>query len=344
MRADRLVATLLILQARGRVTAAELAEELEISERTARRDLEALAMAGIPVYSQAGRNGGWSLLGGARTDLSGLTAAEARTLFLVAGPSSAVTPEAKAALRKLVRALPETFRAEAEAAAAAVVLDPTTWGSTSAPRPPHLDAVQEAVVMGRQVRLAYADRTGNETERTVHPLGLVAKSSVWYLLADTEAGMRTFRVGRVRGVTMTDQPVVRPDGFDLAEAWKAVVEAMDERRNASRAVVRAKPQVMGWLRSTFGSRVVIRDRLDDGRFEVEIGAWSTEALAHDLVGFGAHVEVVRPAGVRYQLARIGEDLVARYGSPASPGSPLDASGSPASPLDPPGIPFDPSAG
>ena len=93
MRADRLVAVLLILQARGRVTAAELAEELEISERTARRDLEALAMAGIPVYSQAGRGGGWSLLGGSRTDLSGLTAAEARTLFLVAGPSASATPQ-----------------------------------------------------------------------------------------------------------------------------------------------------------------------------------------------------------------------------------------------------------
>ncbi|HEX5946273.1 MAG TPA: YafY family protein [Acidimicrobiales bacterium] len=318
MRADRLVATLLILQARGRVTAAELAEELEISERTARRDLEALAMAGIPVYSQPGRNGGWSLLGGARTDLSGLTAAEARTLFLVAGPSSAVTPEAKAALRKLVRALPETFRAEAEAAAAAVVLDPTTWGTTSAPRPPYLDAIQEAVVKGVQVRLAYADRGGNETERTVHPLGLVAKSSVWYLVADTEAGMRTFRVGRVRGLTMTDRPVVRPDGFDLAETWRAVVEAMDERRTAFRAVVRAEPRAMGWLRSAFGSSVVVQDTLDDGRLEVEIGAWSSEALAHDLVGFGGHVEVVRPVEVRDQMARIGEELVARYGPTGPP--------------------------
>ena len=318
MRADRLVATLLILQAKGRVTAAELAEELEISERTARRDLEALAMAGIPVYSQPGRNGGWSLLGGARTDLSGLTAAEARTLFLVAGPSSAVTPEAKAALRKLVRALPETFRAEAEAAAAAVVLDPTTWGTTSAPRPPYLDAIQEAVVKGVQVRLSYADRDGNETERTVHPLGLVAKSSVWYLVADTEAGMRTFRVGRVRGLTMTDRPVVRPDGFDLAETWRAVVEAMDERRTAFRAVVRAEPRAMGWLRSAFGSSVVVQDTLDDGRLEVEIGAWSSEALAHDLVGFGGHVEVVRPIEVRDQLARIGEELVARYGAAGPP--------------------------
>ena len=124
MRADRLVATLLFLQTRGRVTAAQVAAELEVSTRTARRDLEALSIAGIPVYSQPGRNGGWSLVGGARTDLTGLTAAEARTLFLVAGPSSAVTPEAKAALRKLIQALPETFRAEAEQAASAIVIDP----------------------------------------------------------------------------------------------------------------------------------------------------------------------------------------------------------------------------
>src|ERR1700733_616790 len=99
MRADRLVAVLMLLQTRGRVTAGEVAAELEISERTARRDLDALAMAGLPVYSQPGRGGGWSLLGGARTDLTGLTAAESRTLFLVAGPSSSATPEVKAALR-----------------------------------------------------------------------------------------------------------------------------------------------------------------------------------------------------------------------------------------------------
>lgn len=314
MRADRLVATLLILQARGRVTAAELADELEISERTARRDLEALAMAGIPVYSQAGRNGGWSLLGGARTDLSGLTAAEARTLFLVAGPSSAVTPAAKAALRKLVRALPETFRAEAEAAASAVVLDPTRWGATSTPRPPHLDALQEAVVAGVQVRLGYADRERKVTERTVHPLGLVAKSSVWYLVADTDAGMRTFRVGRVQSVTPTGEPAVRPEGFDLAEAWQSVVAAMDERRNAFRAVVHAEPQAVGWLKGRFGRQVVVGATLDDGRVEVEIGAWSAEAVAHDLATFGGHVEVVRPREVREHLASLGADLVGRYGA------------------------------
>src|SRR5689334_14748354 len=135
MRADRLVATLLVLQARGRVTAAELAAELEVSVATARRDLEALSTAGVPVYPQPGRGGGWSLVGGARTDLSGLTSTEARALFLLAGPAAAVAPPIRSALRKLVRALPDTFRADAEAAADSVVVDPAGWGARDRPRP-----------------------------------------------------------------------------------------------------------------------------------------------------------------------------------------------------------------
>src|SRR5438874_10540090 len=135
------------------MTAAEVAEELEVSERTARRDLEALAMAGIPIYSQQGRNGGWRLLGGGRTDLSGLTSAEARALFLVAGPSSSATPEVRAALRKLVRALPEPFRPEAEAASTAIVVDGRGGGCPARPRrvPPPGGRVPPAVVVGVQV-------------------------------------------------------------------------------------------------------------------------------------------------------------------------------------------------
>src|SRR5687768_13659439 len=231
MRADRLVATLLFLQSRGRVTAAEVAEELEVSNRTARRDLEALSIAGIPVYSQPGRGGGWSLIGGARTDLSGLTAAEARTLFLVAGPSSAVTPEAKAALRKLVQALPETFRAEAEKAAAAIVLDPARWGGEAPTAPPHLEALQQAVIQGVQVRLGYTDAKGAVSERTVHPLGLVSKGTTWYLLADTQAGRRTFRLWRVRSADLTGEPARRPADFDLRTAWDEVEATIDERRS-----------------------------------------------------------------------------------------------------------------
>jgi predicted DNA-binding transcriptional regulator YafY len=314
VRADRLVATLLFLQSRGRVTAEEVADELEVSIRTARRDLEALSMAGIPVYSQAGRGGGWSLVGGARTDLSGLTAAEARTLFLVAGPSSAATPEAKAALRKLVQALPETFRAEAEKAASAIVLDPARWGDTAPPRPPHLDALQRAVVDGVQVRLGYTDRTRAVSERTVHPLGLVAKGSVWYLVADTDAGMRTFRVWRVQSVHFTDEPVRRPPDFDLAESWRRVVAGMDELRVALRVSALADGSIVGWMRGHFGTRLTVGGTVDDGRVAVEIGFGATHNVAMELAGYSFGLEVLDPPDVCRELAAIGTRLVERYGT------------------------------
>ena len=145
MRADRLVAALLFLQARGRVTAAELAAELEVSERTARRDLEALTASGVPVYAQRGRGGGWRLVGGARTDLTGLTSPEVRALFLAAG-SSGASPELRAALRKLLRAVPEPLRPDAEAASRARIVDELDWSGTAVTAAdPHLTELERAV-------------------------------------------------------------------------------------------------------------------------------------------------------------------------------------------------------
>ncbi len=311
MRADRLVAALLFLQAKGRGTAAALAEELEISERTARRDLEALAMAGIPVYSQSGRGGGWSLVGGATTDLSGLTGAEVRTLFLIAGPSAA-TPEVKAALRKLVRALPETFRAEAEAAASAVVVDPTGWDHHRPEPPAHLEALQRAVIEGVRVRLCYTARNGTETERLVSPLGLVSKRTVWYLVADTEAGLRTFRVGRVRSVAVTDQPVRRPEGFDLEEAWRTTLASLDEHRVPVVASLLARPETVARLRAVLGSPMEVTAPRPDGRVEIALRSYSPEQIAGQLAGFGAAVEVLAPEEVRRHLSRIAGELSSVY--------------------------------
>jgi predicted DNA-binding transcriptional regulator YafY len=281
MRADRLVAILLLLQARGQVTAAEVAAELEISERTARRDLEALGMAGLPIYSKQGRNGGWQLAGGGRTDLSGLSAAEARALFLVAGPSSSATPEVRAALRKLVRALPEPFRAHAEAASTAVVIDHAGWDQQPAtrPPPPHLDAVQRAVVEGEQVVLGYVRRDREPSTRVVHPLGVAAKGSSWYLVADTEAGLRTFRVDRVTSVEPTGAPVVRPDGFELAEAWKLITDAVDEMRTPVRAAAAVTPEAVNMCRWVLGRRVRIGGPRPDGRIDVEVRGHNVRALA-----------------------------------------------------------------
>jgi predicted DNA-binding transcriptional regulator YafY len=316
MRADRLVALLLMLQQRQRVTATEAAEELEVSERTARRDLEALSMAGLPVYSERGRAGGWRLLGGARTDLSGLTAPEARALFLVAGPASAATPELKAALRKLVRALPEPFRASAEGAAGSVVIDAGRWGETrTVRRPGYLDALEAATADGRELRLGYADREGKTSVRTVSPLGLVLKGTTWYLLAGTEEGLRTFRVGRVTSLEETGKLVERPEGFDLARAWDEVVHRVDQLRSPVEVSVLASPEGAKALRFMFERQALVEEVRADGRALVRIGGHRTEMIVAQLAGFGGRLEVVAPAEAREQLARLGEELVATYARP-----------------------------
>jgi len=314
MRADRLVAVLMLLQTRGQVTAAEVAAELEVSERTARRDLEALGMAGVPVYSRQGRNGGWQLVGGARTDLSGLTAAEARALFLVAGPSSAATPALKAALRKLVRALPEPFRSDAEAASTAVVVDHSAWGRRAPARqtPQHLDALQRAVIEGEQVMLGYVARDRTPSSRVVHPLGLATKGQTWYLVADTEAGLRTFRADRVTAVDPTGDPVVRPEGFDLEESWRLITAEVDEMWASVRARGTVDPQFVWILRGVLGTRLRIGPTRADGRVEVEVGASSLQALAGELAGFGAALEIVEPSELRAELVRIGAELTDMY--------------------------------
>lgn len=314
MRADRLVATLLLLQQREQVTASEVALELEVSERTARRDLEALSSAGVPVYAVPGRGGGWRLLGGARTDLSGLTAGEARALFLVAGPASTATPSVKAALRKLVRALPEPFRDQAEAAATSVVVDPRYWGSSQPePRPPRfLDDLQDAVIRGVQVRLGYVDRKGSETERTVHPLGIVAKRPTWYLVSNTQAGRRTFRIDRVSSVELTDDAVERPEGFDLAASWREIADEVDRKRTPLEAQAVCARGGLGLLQTVLGGRLEVGGSTPDGRIEIVIRGHSEFALAVEVAGFTEWLEVTGPQGVRGYLASIGGALVSRY--------------------------------
>ncbi|MFC5819367.1 helix-turn-helix transcriptional regulator [Nonomuraea harbinensis] len=314
MRTDRLVAILLMLQRREQVTAAEVSRELEVSERTARRDLDALAMAGVPVYSVQGRGGGWRLVGGARTDLSGLTASEARALFLVAGPASAATPAVKAALRKLVHALPEPFRTQAEAAASSLVMDPQRWGSSPVERRPprFLDELQDAVIRGVQVRLGYVDRDGAETERTVHPLGIVAKGPSWYLVSTTETGRRTFRIDRVSSADPTGDPVHRPEDFDLAESWREIADEVDRKRTPVEVQAVCVPHGIGILRMGLGARLEVGGSTADGRIEVVIRGYDEYTLAGELAGLVEWLEVTGPPGVRDHLASIGNALAERY--------------------------------
>lgn len=314
MRADRLVATLLLLQTRHRLTAAELAAELEVSVATARRDLEALAIAGVPVYAQPGRHGGWSLVGGARTDLSGLNAREAQALFLLVGPAAAVAPEAKAALRKLVRALPQTFRAEAEAAAGAVLVDPARWGEHARERPALVEVLQEAVVRRRKVRLTYGGRSGQPSERVVDPWGLADKDDIWYLLAGTARGQRTFRVDRILAAEITDLAAERPADFDLDQVWSRVVDEVEARRARVTATVLIDHSLLPVLRTQLGRHGEVGEALADGSVRVRVTAPTARMIAQQLAGWGAEIEVVDSTAVVDELARIGAELVSRYAS------------------------------
>jgi predicted DNA-binding transcriptional regulator YafY len=315
MRADRLVAALLLMQARGQVTAAELACELEVSVATARRDLEALSAAGIPVYPQPGRGGGWALVGGARTDLSGLSATEAQALFLLVGPAAAVSDEAKAALRKLVRALPQTFRADAEAAASATLIDPARWGERDRRRPELVGLLQAAVVRRHKVRLTYLGRARERTERLIDPWGLVDKDDTWYLLAGTERGQRTFRVDRIIAAEPTAQPAERPpDGFTLASAWQQVAGAVEEQRSRTWATVLIEPRFLPVLQDHFGRHFRVDGNLEDGRARVRLAAPTPLDIARNLAGWGTMIEVTEPRSVQVELARIGAELSARYAS------------------------------
>lgn len=314
----------MLLQTRGQVTAAEVAEELEVSERTARRDLDALGMAGLPIYSLQGRNGGWRLAGGGKTDLSGLSSSEVRALFLLAGPANA-TPEIKAALRKLVRALPEPMRADAQAATTAVIVTPGGWDGIATVQnravPELLEQVQKAVITGVQATLDYVARDGSSSTRNVHPLGVAAQGSIWYLVADTENGMRTFRIDRMRAFYLTKEPVVRPVGFVLHEAWKLITDQVNEKRLPMTARCLVSPNGIPMLRARLGTRLRIGGPADpdalkteagDGRIEIEVRGYHEIVLAGDLAGFGNLLEVLEPPALRERLAQVAQELLGLY--------------------------------
>lgn len=323
MRADRLIAALLFLQTRERVTASELARELEVSERTARRDLEALAMSGVPLYSTHGRGGGWRLVGGARTDLTGLTSDEARSLFLALAQRSeptATMPHALAsAVRKLTSALPESFRADAAATTDAIKVDPAGWGQIGGrPQPPFVPELTDAIVAGHQVRIDY-QRTGQPVaSRIVHPLGLVTKRNVWYLVANTAKGVRTFRVDRVHSVEPTNDAVERPPNFNLDAEWERIVSAVESFRANVRVDAHVAPEAIGPLRWQLGGRVTVGAVDEAGWTQVLMRENSPRSLAAQIAGYGSTIRLVDPPqDVIDEMTRIANELSDSYPSPAA---------------------------
>lgn len=319
MRASRLVQLLLLLQARGRMTAGALAVELEVSERTVHRDVEALSAAGVPIYAERGPHGGIQLVDGYRTRLTGLTGDEAEALFLSGLPGPAAElglgTVVAAARLKVLAALPTELRARASRLVERFHLDAAGWFHATDPVP-HLGVLAEAVWESRRVTVGYR-RAGGEVNRIIDPLGLVLKAGVWYLVAATEDQVRTYRVSRFSRVSSHGTTFVRPAAFDLAEHWRESIDAYERSAPRIELDVRVAPSAIGRLADAVGERAVrAAERIgppdEDGwqRLRLEVD-WPAEVPAR-LVAMGDRLEVLEPSEVRDSVVAIAERVVDRY--------------------------------
>jgi predicted DNA-binding transcriptional regulator YafY len=323
MRASRLISVLLLLQTRGRMTALQLADELEVSVRTVYRDVEELSASGIPVFADRGPHGGFQLVEGYRTRLTGLTPEEAEALFLSGYPGPAAQlglgTVLAAAQLKVLAALPPELRSRASRLRQRFHLDAPGWFQAQEATP-YLQQIAEAVWADRRLHIHYrrGSDAGPVVERVVDPLGIVLKSSIWYLVARTDGGLRTYRVSRILDLEMLPDRFDRPDDFDLAGYWdRAVAEyaeslpsfaatlkirgvglerlasAVGEGRAAEAVALGVGPDKDGWLTLSL--------QLED--------LWHAEA---EVLQLGAEAEVVEPADLRDRIAAVSRAIARRY--------------------------------
>ncbi len=322
MRADRLLSLLMLLQSRGRMTARELAERLEVSERTVYRDVTALGMAGVPVYAERGPGGGCALMEGYRTNLTGLTEEEVRTLFLSGAPGLVsdlgMSAALEAAALKLIAALPATYRQRIEHARQRIHVDPVGW-SQNDEAVPHLATLQQAVLNDRRLRLLYRKGNGEVVERIVDPLGLVAKATIWYLVCrytDFTAAMRVFRVSRVLEVTQLDETGERPPNFDLAsywQTWSANFSATLPRytvkaRAAREAIPLLQPTLGDWIKPLIEQATPDAD----GAIVLPLIYDSLEYARERLLALGTLLEVSEPEEQRESICDHATRVIAFY--------------------------------
>lgn len=303
MRADRLLSIVLLLQAKGRATERELAEQLEVSQRTIHRDLEALSAARVPVLALRGSQGGWELQKGWQTVVPGLDEAELRAL-LMAGPRVVGHPRlaaaAESALNKLLAAMPGPMRAQAEAMRERLHIDPTGWHETGE-NLSMLPVVQDAVARERRLAFDYTRADGQKAPRTVDPLGLVAKGLSWYLVARAPHGIRTYRVSRMESATVLAVGFERPAKFDLAAYWKRSTMELEQQWKKYRAIVAVVPEIAsrmhGWIESKPLAGRAAQD-VPEGWVTLQM-EFDAEGHARFMVlGMGTRAKVLEPKELR----------------------------------------------
>ena len=325
MRASRLLSILIMLQLRGRLSAEALAQEFEVSIRTIYRDIDQLSAAGVPVFAERGRAGGFELHEGYRTRLTGLTHIEAEVLLLAGAGGAAADlglgAEAAAAQLKLLASLPPESGASAQRVASRFHLDPAPWYARIEP-PGVLPALAAAVWQDQRVRIGYESWKAAVT-REIDPLGLVLKAGVWYLVATAaktagnKAAPRTYRVSNIRSLERVESAFHRPARFDLARHWEASARDFEARLLSGRAVIRISPEGRRLLRDNYPAAelaVVARHAKarPEGRVKAEIPVEDISQSARQLLRLGANVEVLGPPALRKAVADEARKVAALY--------------------------------
>jgi predicted DNA-binding transcriptional regulator YafY len=317
MRASRLMSILLLLQSRGRLTAEELAAHFEVSVRTIYRDIDQLSAAEVPVYADRGPGGGFQLLDGYRTKLTGLSPAEAETLFMAGLPGPAAELGLADALAtaqlKLTAALPESTRANARRVATRFHLDPVDWFRSAASArllPAIAAAVWGETCIDVQYKRAGIDKT---VSRRLQPLGLVLKAGTWYVVAQVGESIRTYRVSNILELASIPERFARPKDFDLVRFWTASSRAYEVGLYRGAAQLRVSKRGMMRL-ETLGATVLqaARDTAEPeksgGWTKVTIPIESIDQAAWDMLKLGSEAEVLKPVTLRRRVAQAARDV------------------------------------
>lgn len=320
MRADRLLSLLMLLQTHGRMSAKALAERLEVSERTIHRDIDALSAAGVPVYGEAGRAGGFDLLDSYKTTLTGLNEKEVRALFMLSIPAPlsdlGLSDDLQTALLKLSAALPDAYRQDEADVRQRFHLDSTWWHQLEEPIP-FLGIIESAVWSDRRLKIRYRLLFALEMERVVEPYGLVAKAGVWYLVYAGGGRVRAYGVADLLDAQLTDESFERPQDFDLGAFWKRWCAEREGSRSDYPVTVRAAERLIPELLHIFGNRV--REKIAqagpvdaEGWITLELSFESPPAARSRLLGFGNAIEVLEPLALRRSIEDYAKQIVKLY--------------------------------
>lgn len=316
MKAQRLLSILLHMQNHGKITCRELAERLEVSERTILRDMEALSAAGIPVYAERGSHGGWSLTEGYRTTLTGMSAEEIGSLVLANAShllgDLGMEQLFQAAVQKLLAASAPPIRLEAEMVRQRTYIDGAGW-HPSTETFPLLHTVQEALWGDQKLRIQYP-RGESHVERTVAPLGLVAKRNTWYLVAEVDGDLRTYRISRLLHAEVLAESFTRPDDFDLESYWKQSLADFKSQLPRYPARIRIAEKLLPRLERERYTQLLHTVALESGWLDVDLEFNTLESACEVLLSYGASVQVLEPEELRNQVLAEARAILQRYES------------------------------